>query len=93
MSEEVTPKEYVLALCNALQESGESLGHAVRIHASTSTFNIEAIKVIGGIVTHSPAPDSIAIKFLNALAKVSGMEYLGEYSLQFPQGFAHPECE
>ena len=93
MSEEVTPKEYVLALCNAAQESGESFGVAVRIHASTLKFNVEAIKVIGSIVAYSPAPNSIAIKFLNSLAKISGMEYLGEYPLRFPQGFADPECE
>ena len=90
MSEAATPKEYVLALCNAVQESCESMGVAVRLHASTSTFNTEAIKVISSIVTYSPAPETMAIKFLNSLAKVSGMEYLGEYPLQ---GFADPECE
>lgn len=93
MSRLVTPKEYVLALCTAVQESGESLGVAVRIGSSTSKFNVEATKVIHGILTFSPASDSLAIEFLNELAKVSGMEYLGEQSLSFTQGFADPEGE
>ena len=78
MSELVPPKEYVLALCTTVQESGESLGVAVRIGSSTSRFNVEATKVIRGILTFSPAPDSMAVEFLNGLAKVSGMEFLGE---------------
>ena len=71
-------KEYVLALCTADQELGDSLGVAVRIGSSTSKFNVEANKVIHGILTFSPAPDSMAFEFLNELAKVSGMRYLGE---------------
>ena len=78
MSQLVTPKEYVLALCTAVQESGESLGVAVRIGSSSSKFNVEATKVICGILTFSPAPDSMATEFLNELSKVSGMRYLGE---------------
>jgi hypothetical protein len=78
MSQLVTPKEYILALCTAIQESGESLGVAVRTGSSTSVFNVEATKVIHGILTFSPAPDSMAIEFLNEIAKVSGMRYLGE---------------
>ena len=74
MSELVSPKGYILTLCTAVQESGESLGVAARIGWSISNFNVEAIKVIRGVLTFSPAPDSLA----NELAKVSGMEYLGE---------------
>ena len=77
MSELVTPKGYLLTLCTAIQESGDSSGVAVRIGSSVS-FNVEATKVIHGILTFSPAPDSMAVEFLNELAKVSGMEYLGE---------------
>ena len=80
MSQLVTPKEYVLALCTATQDSDESLGVAVRIDSSISKFNIQATKVIHGILTFSPAPDSMAIEFLNELAKVSGLRYLGEQS-------------
>jgi hypothetical protein len=35
----------------------------------------------------------MAIEFLNELGKVSGIGYLGEESLSFPQDFADPECE
>ena len=72
-----TPKVYLLTLCTAIQESGESLGVAVRIDSSTAKFNVEATKVIHGILTFSPAPDLMAVEFLNQLAKVSGMGYLG----------------
>ena len=92
MSELVSPKGYVLTLCTAVQESGESLGVAMRIGWSISKFNVEATKVICSILTFSPAPDSMAVEFLNELAKVSGMEYLGEL-FSFLQGFADPECE
>ena len=84
MSELVTPKIYLLTLCTVVQESGESLGVAVRIGSSNSKFNVEATKVIHGILIFSPTPDSMAVEFLNELAKVSGMEYLGEWSLSFP---------
>ena len=78
MSEQVTPKVHLLTLCTVVQESGESLGVAVRIGSSVSKFNVEATKVIHGILTFSPTQDSMAIEFLNELAKVSGMGYLSE---------------
>ena len=53
---DVSTKEYVLELCTATQDSGESLGAAVRIDSSISKFNIQATKVIHGILTFSPAP-------------------------------------
>ena len=95
MSELVTPKVYLLMLCTEVQESGESLGVAARIGSSISNFNVEASKVMHGILTFSPAPDSMAVEFLNELANVSGMGYLGEWSLSFPQRFflADQECE
>jgi hypothetical protein len=75
---ELVSKGYV-TLCTAVQESGESLSVVVRIGRSiSSNSNVEAIELIRGILTFSPAPDSMAIEFLNELAKVSGMEYLGE---------------
>ena len=78
MSEAVTPKVYLFTLCTAVLKFDESLGVAVRIGSSISKFNVDATKVILGILTYSPAPDSMAVEFLNQLAKVSGMEYLGE---------------
>ena len=66
------------ALCTVVQESNESLGVAVKIGSSISKFNVEVTKVIHAILTFSPAPDSMEIEFLNELAKVSGMGYLGE---------------
>ena len=63
MSELVTPKVFLLALCIAIQESGESLGVAVRIGSSISKFNVETTKVIHGTLTFSPPPDSMAVEF------------------------------
>jgi hypothetical protein len=93
MSELVTPKIYLLTLCTAVQESGKSLGIAVRIGSSNSKINVEASKVIHGILTFSPAPDSMAVHFLNELEKVHGMRYLG--GSLFPSGrvLLNPECE
>jgi hypothetical protein len=42
-----------------------------------STFNVEASKVIHGIVTFSPAPESVSLEFLNELGQVDGLEQLG----------------
>lgn len=56
-------------LYTAIQESGEHFGVAVRIGSSIS-FNVETTKVIYSIL-------SMAVEFLNELAKVSGMECLG----------------
>jgi hypothetical protein len=48
-----TPKQYLISLCTAAQEADESFGVAVRIGASNSKFNVEAIKVIHGILPRS----------------------------------------
>jgi hypothetical protein len=90
MSELVNPHVYLLTLCNVVQESGESLGIAVRTDSLAPEFNVEAAKVIHSILSFSPA---MAVEFLKELEKVSGMGYLGEWLLLFPQGFADPEYE
>ncbi|KAJ3560367.1 hypothetical protein NP233_g10882 [Leucocoprinus birnbaumii] len=75
---QVAPAQYLITLCTLAQEREESFGIAIRIGASNSKFNIEATKVIHSIVTFSPAPDAVAVAFLNELAKVSGMALLVE---------------
>ena len=69
MSGLVTPKAYLLTLTTVVQESDESLGVAVRIGSLISKSNVEATKVIHGILTFSPATDSMAVEFLNELAE------------------------
>ena len=83
-------KDYVLYLCSAVGEMNGSFGVAIRIGSS---FNVESNKVIKALLTFPPAPDSMAREFLKALAKVSGIHYLGEGSFSFPQRFTDPECE
>jgi hypothetical protein len=70
--------EYVLSLCAAINEKPSvSLRITVRIGTQNSTFNVEASKVIHGIVTFSPAPESVSLEFLNELGQVDGLEQLG----------------
>jgi hypothetical protein len=90
---QIAPAEYFISLCNLAQESQESFGIAIRIGASNSKFNVEATKVIHSILTFSPAPDTVAVEFLNELEKVEGMEFLGQGRFVFLQGFADFERE
>ena len=62
---QITPAQYLISLCTLAQESQESFGIAMRIGASNSKFNFEATNVIYSIVTFSPAPDAVAVEFLN----------------------------
>jgi len=43
--------------------------------------------VMQSILTFSPAPDAVAIEFLNELEKVEGIAVLGQLSLCVPVGF------
>jgi len=83
----IAPKDYLLMLCTTAQEADKSFGVAVRIGASDSKFNVESTKVIHGILTFSPAPNSMAAEFLNKLENVSGMADLGEWLIFIPAGF------
>lgn len=72
---------YLLALCDAAQESDLSFGPATRLGATTSTFDIPANKVIHSLVTFSPASESVAIEFLNEFEKVRCLKHLGRFLL------------
>ena len=72
---------YLLALCDAAQESDLSFGPATRLGATTATFDIPAAKVIHSLVTFSPASESVAIEFLNEFEKVPCLKHLGRFSL------------
>jgi len=84
---QIAPAEYLISLCTLAQESQESFGIAMRIGASNSKFNVEATKVIHSILTFSPAPDAVAVEFLNELEKVKDIAFLGQWSLCIPAGF------
>ena len=73
--------QYLIALCDAAQGKDESFGIAVRNGASHSKFKIETTKVIRSVLTFSPASESVAVEFINELAKVPGISHLGKFSL------------
>ena len=89
----IAPSQYLVTLCAAAQQSDEPFGIAVRIGSSDSKFNATASKVIHSILTFSPAPDTMAVKFLNELRKVTGIETLGKWSLYFCRVFLKHESE
>jgi hypothetical protein len=76
----MSPSQYFISLCNGAQESGESFGIAMRIGSSNPKFGIPAIKVIHSVLSFSPAPDTMAVEFLNELEKVKGISFLGNWS-------------
>ena len=82
------PTQYLITLCTATQQLGldEYFGVAVRFGSSDSKFKAPTTKVIHSILTFSPAPDSVAVEFLNELSKVTNMGSLGKWSLYFPVG-------
>lgn len=80
-SSSAAPSKYLITLCTAAQQSDEPFGVAVRIGSSDSKFNPVTSKVIHSILTFSPAPDTMAVEFLNELRKVTGITTLGKWSL------------
>jgi len=77
------PAQYLISLCIVVQQSNESLGIATRIGSTNSIFQFEASKVIHSILTYSPAPDTVAVEFLNELQKINGISLLGNAHLTF----------
>ena len=61
-AELVTYKAYLLTLCRPT--SWRIFGYGSEVGASNSKFNIELTKLIHGILTFSPAPDSMAVGVL-----------------------------
>jgi hypothetical protein len=84
---QISPAEYLISLCTLAQECRQFFGIAMRIGASNSKFKVEATKVIHSVLTFSPAPDTVAVEFLNELEKVKGIAFLGQWSLCVPAGF------
>jgi hypothetical protein len=74
---------YLLSLCDATQESCLSFGSATRLDSDTqdSAFKVDVTKVIHSIVTFSPAPESVAMQFLQEFRNVSGIKHLGNSPL------------
>ena len=81
ITSQMIPAQYLISLCTIAQQSGESFGIAMRIGTSNSKFQFEATKVIHSILIFSPAPDTMAVEFLNELEKVEGISSLGKCSL------------
>ena len=76
---------YLLSLCDLAKTSEFSFGMVSRLHTQTSTFKVEASKLIHGIVTFSPASESMAIQFLHEFEKISYLKDLGILPLATPQ--------
>jgi hypothetical protein len=73
---------YLLSLCDATQESCLSFGFATRLDSDQdSAFKVNITKVIHSIVTFSPAPESVAMKFLQEFHNVSVIQHLGNSPL------------
>jgi len=68
---------YLLSLCDAAQGSNFSFRLATRLGTQSSPFNIDATKLIHSVVTFSPAPESVAIEFLQEFQKLPGIDHLG----------------
>jgi len=83
---QATPAQYLISLCTAAQQSDEPFDVAVRIGSFNSKFEAATSKVIHSILTFSPAPNTMAVEFLNELRKVAGMASLGKCSLCIPAG-------
>lgn len=79
------PAQYLISLCTAAQQLGldGSFGVAVRIGSSDLKFKAPTTKVIHSILTFSPAPDTVAVEFLNELSKVTGIRSQGKWPLCF----------
>lgn len=80
------PAQYLITLCTFSQQPDidEPFGVAVRIGSSDSKFTTATSKVIHSILTFAPAPDTVAVEFLNELSKVTGMASLGKWSFCIP---------
>ena len=78
---QMTPAQYLIPLCTTAQQLNQSFGLAIRIGASNPKFQFETTKVIHSILMFSPAPDTMAVAFLNELEKVKGISFLGKCSL------------
>jgi hypothetical protein len=72
---------YLISLCDAAQNSDFSFGVTSRLTTQSSTFNLDAAKLIRSIVTFSPASESVAIEFLHEFQKVWGINHLGKFPL------------
>jgi hypothetical protein len=68
---------YILALCEAAQQSSVGLGSATRSSSQNPMFNVDAAKVIHSIFKFSPATESVALEFLNKFQEVSRLRHLG----------------
>ncbi len=72
---------YFISLCDAVANSDLSLGEVSRLGVQSSTFELDAARLIKSIVTFSPASESVAIEFLFELQNVSGLGDLGNVPL------------
>ena len=79
---------YLISLCDAVENSDLSLGVVTRLGVQSSTFKLDAARLIKSVVTFSPASESVAIEFLFELQKVSGFGDLGNVPLIFGSSFS-----
>jgi len=68
---------YLLSLCKAVENSDFSFGVVSRLGTQSSTFQVDAAKLIHSIVEYSPASGSVALEFLFEFQKIRGIYDLG----------------
>ncbi|KAI9571792.1 hypothetical protein HD554DRAFT_2036683 [Boletus coccyginus] len=61
---------YLLSLCKVVENSDFSFGVVSRLGTQSSTFQLDAAKLIYSIVEHSPASESVALEFLFEFQKI-----------------------
>jgi hypothetical protein len=72
---------YLLSLCDLATTSEFSFGIVSQLHTQTSTFRVEASRLIHDIVAFSPASEIVAMEFLHEFEKVSYLQDLGKLPL------------
>jgi hypothetical protein len=70
---------YIVSLCKAVENSDFSFGVVSRLGTQSSTFQLDAAKLIHSIVEYSPASESVALEFLFQLQNIWGIYDLGMF--------------
>ena len=82
---------YLLSLCKAVENLDFSFGVVSRFGAQSSTFQLDAAKLIHSIVEHSPASESVALQFLSQFQKIWSIYHLGtSLSSESAHSFSKP---
>lgn len=65
---------YLLALCEAARQSNVTFGVATRLGTQSSTFNVDAVRLIDSLLQFSPSPESVATAFLRKFRRAPDLD-------------------